>query len=197
MARTAASATEFELGLPRTDETSCSSTRLGVIRNEPIASTAATRTSSGAFRLERTFPAAPIASVPRGGGHRNSLPPRLGVCESLLDRRQHPSVAPVPDSTRREPPRRIAKSSAVHGVVRLLRHVGDELGGLGLVEAFEDVVGRLLKPRNSQIGHDLLEYRQDLAPCSRQASPRYLLTAVAGSSGVPVSMYASLRSTGK
>ena len=60
MARTAASATGLELGLPRTAATSCSRTRLGVMRNEPIASTAATRTSSGALASW-----AILSSVPR------------------------------------------------------------------------------------------------------------------------------------
>ena len=47
MARTAASATGSELGLPRTAATSCSGTRLGVMSNEPIPSTAATRVLDG------------------------------------------------------------------------------------------------------------------------------------------------------
>ena len=63
MTRTAASATGSELGLPRTAATNCSGTRLGVMSNEPIPSTAAARASMGSL-VSRAKPSRDAAIPP-------------------------------------------------------------------------------------------------------------------------------------
>ena len=126
MARTAASATGFELGLPRTDGDQLLEDPVGRDPDKPIASTAATRALLGRLgvlgeSLERR----------RGSGRRRSRPParspaaaRLGVIESSLDQLRPPAArswraVPVPA----EPPASIVQQlPAVRRVAWPHRH---------------------------------------------------------------------------